>query len=144
MNAKTKEAIQRHGESLLLAFPNATEKNPMALCKKLRRIETVAHKGAEAYCNGDTFHIGIAKKFDFNRDENAWESFEQFILTKVEKLLSDCDEILVNGDARGYALKLTEEFTTDWNNAPFGNHAGRLKIYSDMGGYGILAPDLNQ
>ena len=40
MNTNTLKAITRHGESLLKAFPNALEKNPVALCKKLRRIET--------------------------------------------------------------------------------------------------------
>lgn len=53
MNAKTREAIETHGKNLLRIFPNATEQDPLALCKKLRRIETVAHRNSEAFCNGE-------------------------------------------------------------------------------------------
>ena len=53
MNAKTLEAITRHGETLLRAFPNATEKNPVALCKKLRRIENAVAKPILDYTNGE-------------------------------------------------------------------------------------------
>jgi hypothetical protein len=49
MNAKTKEAVKRHGESLLAAFPNATERDPIALCKKLRRIETSLAKPIQEF-----------------------------------------------------------------------------------------------
>ena len=52
MNHKTLEAITRHGETLLRAFPNAIEKNPVALCKKLRRIETATRQVMTDYCNG--------------------------------------------------------------------------------------------
>jgi hypothetical protein len=53
MNAKTLEAITKHGLALLAAFPNATEKDPVALCKKLRRIETATRLVFERYCNGE-------------------------------------------------------------------------------------------
>ena len=36
----------------------------------------------------------------------------------------------INGDARGYSLKIASEFAKD------------LRIERDLGGYGILAPDL--
>jgi hypothetical protein len=46
---------------------------------------------------------------------------------KIE--ISDADEIFFNGDARGYALKINDEFVKD------------KEIFKDWGGYGIIAPD---
>jgi hypothetical protein len=145
MNAKTLEAVRRHGESILAAFPNTTEKDPVALCKKLRRIETVAHNGATAHCNGETLHIGIHDRYEFSSDENAWGKFSAMVLKRVMTLFGSsvpayCG-LFVNGDARGYALKLNDEWTRNWNHRQYVNNT-RLPIYTDMGGYGILAPDL--
>ena len=40
--------------------------------------------------------------------------------------------LFVNGDARGYALKIMDSYVME----------RRLDIYKDWGGYGIIAPDL--
>lgn len=137
MNAKTHEAIRRHGETLLAAFPNATEKDPITLCKKLRRIETTAHRGATDYCNGELTSDG-------------WDRLSSRMLARVGGLLGldaaglQMAHVFINGDARGYALKLDSDgdWFKDWQ-------ANRYKtqqppLYTDWGGYGILAPDLNQ
>jgi hypothetical protein len=41
--------------------------------------------------------------------------------------------VFVNGDPRGYALKIQDEYVSE----------NSLDIHRDMGGYGILAPDLS-
>lgn len=120
MNAKTQEAIKIHGENLLKTFPNATEQNPIALCKKLRRIETVAHRNAESWCNGDI-------------DGDQYERAKNRCLSRVEALLKPGDvPVFVDSDARGYALKIHDRYIRE----------NRIEIYRDMGGYGIIAPDL--
>lgn len=50
--------------------------------------------------------------------------------------------LFVNRDPRGYALKFSEEWTGRFNQSRYA--AGLSGIHRDMGGYGILAPDLNQ
>lgn len=133
MNAKTLEAVKRHGESLLLAFPNATEKNPVALCKKLRRIETAVAKPILDYCNGEN---GVTIE--------QVDAACQKALTRLEALFPQISRGLkkafINRDPRGYALKLDDQWTQTWNHRCYANNTPR--IYTDMGGYGILAPDL--
>ena len=141
MNANTLKAITRHGESLLKAFPNATEKNPVALCKKLRRIETSLTKPLTDSCNGD---------FEDNENGDALELICTKARSRVKALLGlnsslECG-LFINRDPRGCALKLDDEWTRNYNRKQYGSVFidTRLPIQTDMGGYGILAPDLNQ
>jgi len=134
MNAKTLEAIKRHGQSLLKAFPFATERNPVALCKKLRRIENAVSKWTLQACNGPEVP---EEKLDAECDK---------ALARVGKLLNlrnfeGCG-LFVNRDPRGYALKFSVEWTRHWNTWQRCLNDGGLPIHADWGGYGILAPDL--
>lgn len=45
-------AIEQHGRNLLAIFPDASERDPVKLCKKLRRLEAKAHALALRCCNG--------------------------------------------------------------------------------------------
>lgn len=113
--------IKAHGENLNAIFDTGLD--PVTLCKKLRRLEVKAHKLAEDYCNGEN---GV-------NSEN-WERKVYHILKQVNKTLKiDAMNsiISVNGDARGYALKMSESFSAN------------KKIHKDWGGYGILAPDFS-
>lgn len=147
MNAKTLEAVTKHGNSLLAAFPNATEQNTVALCKKLRRIETVAHRAATDYCNGTPCHAVAGRVFHFGNNETDWDDFCGIIEKRAGKLLGESElkdsGFFVNGDARGYTLKLSDDWTRRVNAAwrELGNP--ELQIHTDMGGYGILAPELD-
>lgn len=131
MNAKTLEAVTRHGQHLLAIFPNATERDPVALCKKLRRIETVAHQLAEDCCN----HLSMESP-EYDKRHNA-------IIARAAKLLGvdhipkmeDNGRFHINMDPRGYALKL------GLGDSDMYPHA---KIHRDWGGYGIIAPDLTE
>lgn len=141
MNAKTKSAIIRHGESLVAAFPNCTERDPVALCKKLRRIETSLTKPLTDYCNGT-----------FQDDEEGTRLNEILYkgLIKAEALLGMDDRkqietgIFINRDPRGCALKLDSEWVSIYNAEQYRAGVKSKPVQTDMGGYGILAPDLNR
>lgn len=137
MNAKTLEAITRHGETLLRAFPNAIEKNPVALCKKLRRIENAVAKPILDYCNGEN---GVTvEQVDIEADKAKARVFKLFNLTPG---YFAPESIFINRDPRGYVLKFSDVWTDDFNARQY---AAKLPaLHTDMGGYGIIAPDLNQ
>lgn len=123
MNAKTLEAITKHGNSLLAVFPNAIEKNPVALCKKLRRIENAVSKPILDYCNGDC-------------DEETINSAVNKAHKKLCELMGFSTAFRINRDPRGYALKIDDTWMRQ-------NFDISREIHRDWGGYGILAPDLN-
>jgi len=122
MKIKQLEQITNHGTKLLAIFTTAKEQDPVKLCKKLRRLENKAHQLATNYCNGEK---GITS-------EN-WEGKCQPILSKVKDLLNTTDNypIFINGDARGYALKISDRYVKETG----------MNIHTDWGGYGILAPE---
>ena len=134
MNTKQKAemyaAIEQHGKNLLALFPDAKIKEPIALCKALRRLEVKAHKAAENWCNG----------IDCGADGNKQYHAGLMAMAKASDILGmacapACGLVFIfNGDARGYALKLT-------NGGNFGGQPLQVEIYKDMGGYGIIAPD---
>lgn len=116
------ELIRRHGEQLLVIFPLATEKDPVKLCKKLRRLEWQANDSAVKCCNGE-----IADEADDN--------IRGVIKSKLDKLLHYTEQgvpVFLNGDPRGYSLKIQDEYV----------RANNLAIHRDWGGYGILAPEI--
>jgi len=134
MNANTLKAITRHGESLLAAFPNATEQNPVALCKKLRRVEVSASSIGLRLRNGPWFD-GMEEWADKETEKH---------LSRVCKLLgltpAKSEEIglFINRDPRGYAVKLSDDWTRGYNST------ATLRIHSDWGQYGILAPEISE
>jgi len=117
--AKMYQYIKRHGEQLNVIFKTGIE--PIELCKKLRKLELQANKLSTDCCNGDI-------------DLDRWDLKSNLILAKVNLLLSNPNgyvPIFVNGDARGYALKIDDQFVRNNN----------VKLHRDWGGYGIIAPD---
>ena len=118
--------ILEHGKKLLRIFPNAIERDPVKLCKKLRRIETALSRIATQYCNGD-----------INDDEIDSES--ERLMSQVQQLLNvpvlgaKWQSIFFNRDPRGYALKIDDKFMRE----------AKLNLHQDLGGYGIIAPDLS-
>ena len=108
--------IKAHGEQLLAIFPHAQEKDPVKLCKKLRRYEGKAARLALNWCNGDT-------------PTEHWDAESNRISDAVNRLLGRMGpRVWVNGDARGYALKV--------------DLAPDQKLHRDWGDYGIIAPNL--
>jgi len=133
-NAQKKEQmysrIGAHGETLLAIFPSATEKDPVKLCKKLRRYETRAQRLATDFCNGA---INIEQ----------WEQEAVKVKASVCQLLSLTEALahetgfFINSDPRGYALKLSDVWTRGFNST------SETRLYTDWGGYGILCPDFS-
>lgn len=112
-------AIQKHGEQLNAIFHTPFE--PIELCKKLRRIELAQHRAATQWCNGDI-------------NENHYGMLTSRTKAQLKKILGDSIPIMLNGDPRGYALKLSTEIM----------EAKSLVLHKDWGGYGILAPDFSE
>ena len=118
--------ITRHGQNLKAMFNLDQNIDPVKLCKRLLRLENTAHKLAVDYCNGDIYAD------DYDHETNK-------ILTKVETILNNNylranNIIFMNGDARGYALKINDEYLKNNN----------FNIHRDWGGYGIIAPDFRE
>lgn len=109
--------IKEHGDNLKSIFD--IDIDSVKLCKKLFRLENKAHKFTTDHCN-------------YGHSDDEFYSFEDEILSKVSEILG-CDKniMFLNGDARGYALKFTSEFSKDKH------------IHKDFGGFGIIAPNYN-
>ena len=120
MKPEIEERVRKHGEQLQNIFPATQNTDPVNLCRKLRRLETLAHNVALFACNvgGDT------------------EADERRVLSSVDKVLDFTGAkvpVFINLDARGYALKIED---TWMRGQP-------LPLHQDWGGYGIIAPDLS-
>ena len=123
MTPKQREKIEKHGKQLQSIFPRTTNLDPVDLCKQLRRIETATHRLAERWCNGEIEH-------------EDWDRLTNKKLRQVRILTGAHLEgvpIMVNGDPRGYALKINDYWVREHPELP---------IERDMGGYGILAPEI--
>lgn len=74
------ERIRKHGENLLAIFPKATERDPVKLCKKLRRLEAEGAAVGLRLCNGPQY------------DEGEADKATDAILAKVNSLLGNVHE----------------------------------------------------
>jgi hypothetical protein len=134
MTDRQRACITSHGRCLLAIFPEATDKDPVSLCKKLRRLETQAHAIGLQMCNGPEM------------TEEEIEIREQRVLNRLDELLfwrSASVPVFVNKDPRGYALKIDDEWLRDQrehNKLPLGEALRAL--HQDWGGYGIIAPEI--
>jgi len=124
------EQIKAHGENLLHLFPRATERDPIKLCKKLRRMEAKAQEIALRLCNGPEFPGG----------DDEVDALTGAILEKVNAILGnsgpDAVPVFVNRDPRGYALKIKSEYMAG------AGWIAQWALMRDWGGYGIIAPEI--
>ena len=120
MKPQILEQVVKHGNQLISLFNLYID--PVKLCRALRRLEMEADKYNTRYCNGEM-------------EMEVHEELTADIETKVKRLFGNSEKFneafYFNGDPRGYALKLQDEWTRA--NAP--------DLYKDWGGYGILAPE---
>ena len=133
MNAKTQAAIIKHGQDLIALFKLDPTTDPVKLCKALRRWENKAHAMTTHLCNG----TGYAMDPETEEYPEA-DRIHDNTLAGVDKLLNFKAQgipVFINYDARGYALKIREEWTGAYR-------VDGGSIYTDWGGYGIIAPDL--
>lgn len=117
--------IEKHGNNLLVIFPNARLKDPVKLSKRLFSLENKAHALTTYECNtGEDKDPELCNILNKVKVELFGKNPEDLELYK---------SVFINGDPRGYALKIKSEIVRERN----------LRISQDMGGYGILAPDFN-
>jgi len=125
------EAIRAHGENLLAIFPNATERDPVSLCKRLHRLEAKARRICTDYCNGD---------FDAGENGEKLDAALDPILAKVNAILGNTGKnpvpVFINRDPRGYALKIKSEYMAG------AGWIAQWALMRDWGGYGIIAPEI--
>ena len=109
----------------------------------LMQAEHLAHNAATAYCNGEKIRLArpgrIPLDCDFRYNERAWDQAEAYIREGVEQVFEfkKLPGFFVNGDARGYALKID-------NESPEGKALiDSCQMHTDWGGYGILSPEID-
>lgn len=132
-----KELLQRervaHHRALETLRADTCTKSGIQLWRKLCEIERLAHAGATACCNGENIRLSWPlfglRDYDFRSDEKAWDNLCE-VATDCVRNIFRCvpDGFFVNGDARGYALKIDPDTAL----IPAGMH-------KDWGGNGILA-----
>jgi hypothetical protein len=124
MTQEQAEAIEKHGRDLLRIFPDAVEQDPVALCKKLRRIEVRASRYA----------LGLSNDYS-SLSEEEQDIEEKQLLREVISLLRPPmalrPYIILNLDPRGSALKIHSDCVAQQG----------LDIFRGWGGEGILAPE---
>lgn len=128
------QRIKEHGENLNAIFNTGIE--PIALCKKLFRLENKAHNAITCLCNTNTLNLLELNKFTGYDVKQATEeeidAFFDKIKASLFKILGPKASLIhINFDPRGYALKIHSNLVKDTN------------IHKDFGGYGIIAPDFN-
>jgi hypothetical protein len=119
MKAQQYEQIKKHGEDLNKIFNTGIE--PVKLCKRLHRLEAKAHQLTTDYCNGAI-------------EGDEYEKQADKILNNLDKILDYKQQNIpcfLNGDPRGYALKIR----TDYSKS--------LYLHKDWGGYGIICPEIS-
>ena len=102
--------IVEHGKNLKRVFNLDSSIDEIKLCKALFRIENKAHLIAEDFCNG------------FECTEEEQEKIIDDILNKVDKLLNFKNQnipVFFNGDCRGYALKIDDDYMRKKQNLSF-------------------------
>lgn len=117
INAHNAPAFIRHLETLRKLTGNPeTPPYPFDLVKQIKRLEIRANRIATADCNGTIDPELADKKLDKIKEQ-------------VQVILPELKTLFINGDPRGYSLKIKEE------------EAKQLGIWQDWGGYGILSPE---
>jgi hypothetical protein len=119
--------IKKHGEDIKKIFSLPADTDPIKLCKSLRRLESTAEIIQEVHGNG--FYEVAA-----NKEAQLMIKLKALLMPKatVEDFLKF--GIFLNTDPRGYALKIPDDIVKE--NA--------WTIHKDWGGFGIIAPDLNE
>jgi hypothetical protein len=140
MNKKDRmyQQIEKHGANLNAIFNTGIDN--VKLCKKLFRLEKIAHRATTCLCNTNTLDLLELNRFtgyDVKQaTEDEQDAFFEAILAKVDKILKFKGHrvpVFINHDPRGYALKIKSEYVKKWD----------LRIHQDFGGFGIIAPEFD-
>ena len=116
--------IKKHGEDIKKIFSLPADTDPIKLCKKLRQYEIKAQRVQDIHAAG---------KYEEAAREEALLLVGLVILL-LKQTSGNEFGIFINRDQRGYALKIPDEIVKEKN----------LTIHKEVGGFGIIAPDLNE
>lgn len=95
------------------------------LYKKLHRLEALIHRENENDCNGTS---GLTEQQEADRDKRRFNTYQS--------LLPGVSGLFINGDPRGYSLKIHVKQTQELYDKG-------INLDRDWGGYGLLAPDFD-
>jgi hypothetical protein len=123
MKAKNADQFFRHVCDLQTMVGLSSYHEAYELYEKLHRLEARIHRENEEDCNGTN---GLTEKQEERRDARRFKSFQS--------LLPNVPGLFVNGDPRGYSLKMHVKETEELR-------LKGIKLYTDWGRYGILAPE---
>lgn len=128
MTPKQRAAIIRHGEQLNAIFNTGLD--PLTLCKKLRRIEGAANKLAVGLDCCNTLSLESMEA------EKRLSRIKGRVAAALGETWSELERqgVFINLDPRGYALKIDDEYM----------RAHSLKLHTDWGGFGVLAPEFGK
>ncbi len=115
--------IKKHGEDIKKIFSLPADTDPIKLCKKLYKFEKQAQAIQMLHYNGNYKEAALREGQLFGR-----------LMVFLLKDPGNKFNIFLNTDPRGYALKIPDEIVREKN----------LTISKDWGGFGIIAPDLNE
>ena len=134
-SANTARARAAHHAALETLRAPGCKLSGMAIWRKLRRLEQEVHDATTAQCNGATYG-GQPFRPDHGPDgeESDTSPWQYYLATVKANVTASFGQLpagfFVNGDARGYALKLAP------GHVPDGMHA-------DWGSNGILAAEID-
>lgn len=125
---RREESLKRHYETLeRLSEFLGNKQDGKKLSVKLWALEKRGNRLATDYCNGEN---GI--------NSTRWEFERLHLIKEVEKLFGvPVPGLEINGDARGYTLKINDEYVRTYYPSTIG-------LYRDWGGYGILSPVIGE
>lgn len=115
-NAVTLVNHLKNLDSMLIESPGPY---PFTVYEELVKLENRANQICTKQCNGEG---------DENKLERSLEKIEKRVKSIFKPEFAEA--IFINGDPRGYSLKMKEY------------KAKETGLYQDWGGYGILAPKL--
>lgn len=145
MKTQAQQAIQERRQrhhTALATLANKPASEGLSIWRKLRRIERIANAAATAQCNcapyqGQPFRPDWHKDGSEGTEENPtqYEVFCDSIRAQVAKVFGGelPKGFKLNQDPRGYSLKIDKD---KGGIIPQG-------MVTDWGGYGILAPEIN-
>ena len=113
------DRILSHVAVLQRIFPATRKMEPMALFKRLHRLEAEGNTAATRYCN-EPLPEGFLEK----KEASLLKRLDDLLQFKRAKV-----PVFYNTDPRGWALKIDDRYARTVDG-----------LYTDMGGYGILAP----
>ncbi len=123
MKAKNADQLFRHVCNLQKLANVSTYHEAFLIYKKLHRIEARMNRIFTDECNG---------YLELNEDQE--EKRNRRVIKQLNDMLPGLKTIFLNGDPRGYALKISSEEARELRDKG-------INIYTDWGGYGILCPE---